>query len=445
MRVFLGGTVNGSKWRNQFKQELIIDYFDPVVEVWNDAAYERELSERRNCDYLLYVLTPKMTGYYAVAEVTDDSYKRPDRTLFCFLEEDEGERFSDQLLAEFQQLGQLVRQNGARWFKSIAEVLDFLSTSQPAEALKEEQHFDAFISYGKGQSQHFADQLSNRLSELDYKVFHDVNEIPMMVDNEEVIYNNILHSDNFIYLISPNAVRSEYCKKELEFAIKYKKRIIPVLHTELGTDAAKLDDIISQKDFIKYDEGDGGFGRMVNSIQKVMEQGKTYIQAHSSLLFKARKWEASGRKQRDLLYGKERKGAIDWLAARSDYALPLQLHYDYINASKSLSWLMLPLLWLESKTRPLTSLSWFDRVALFIGLGSPAALSIQLIDLFTNPEIDFHSIPIYMWYWFLIIQIAVAFEGIKHKDLSTFLRMVLSMFICIFIIVLILLGRAGGW
>ena len=44
-KVFLGGTVNGSKWRSRFKEELMIDYFDPVVDDWNEAAYERELSE----------------------------------------------------------------------------------------------------------------------------------------------------------------------------------------------------------------------------------------------------------------------------------------------------------------------------------------------------------------------------------------------------------------
>ena len=51
MKVFLGGTVNGSKWRTVVKEKLAIDYFDPVVKDWNDAAYERELSERRFCNY----------------------------------------------------------------------------------------------------------------------------------------------------------------------------------------------------------------------------------------------------------------------------------------------------------------------------------------------------------------------------------------------------------
>ena len=72
----------------------------------------------------------------------------------------------------------------------------------------------------------FANKLSNRLAELSYSVFYDVSDIPLIIDNEELIYRNILKSDNFIYMISPNAVHSEYYVKELEFAIRYKKRII---------------------------------------------------------------------------------------------------------------------------------------------------------------------------------------------------------------------------
>ena len=174
MKVFLGGTVNGSKWRNRVKSELAIDYFDPVVEVWNDAAYERELSERRNCDFVLFVLTPKMTGYYAVAEVLDDSFQRPDNTIYCYLPEDEREKFTETQLAEFEYLGSLVTKNGGLWLKNLDEVISFLNQSIDLNDDKEIDHFDAFISYGKRQSGDFANALSNRLAELGYSVFHDV-------------------------------------------------------------------------------------------------------------------------------------------------------------------------------------------------------------------------------------------------------------------------------
>lgn len=78
-----------------------------------------ELEERRTSDYCLYVLTPKMTGVYSVAEVVDDSNKRPDKTLMVVLRNDESESFSD---FQWQSLGAvktLVEENGGRVFDDL--------------------------------------------------------------------------------------------------------------------------------------------------------------------------------------------------------------------------------------------------------------------------------------------------------------------------------------
>ena len=38
MKVFLGGTCNESKWRDDLIKLLKIDYFNPVVKDWNSAV-----------------------------------------------------------------------------------------------------------------------------------------------------------------------------------------------------------------------------------------------------------------------------------------------------------------------------------------------------------------------------------------------------------------------
>lgn len=128
MKVFLGGTVNNSTWRNNVMKELEMDYYNPIVDNWNEEAYQREWNERKTCEYLLYIITPKMTGFYAVAEVADDSYHRPERTLFCFLPEDDGQKFSEEQLEQMKALGELVEKNGGRWFTDLAEVISFLNS-----------------------------------------------------------------------------------------------------------------------------------------------------------------------------------------------------------------------------------------------------------------------------------------------------------------------------
>ncbi len=88
-KVFLGGTCNGSLWRNILKPKLKINYYDPVVPHWSEEAYQRELIEREECDYCFNVITPKMTGFYSIAEVIDDSNKRPNKTVFCTIDKDD--------------------------------------------------------------------------------------------------------------------------------------------------------------------------------------------------------------------------------------------------------------------------------------------------------------------------------------------------------------------
>lgn len=128
-KVFLGGTVNGSKWRDYVMPRLNIDYFNPVVEEWNDSAYEKELMERKNCEYCLYVLTPMMKGVYSVAELVDDSNKRPQKTLFCFLKEDGKQEFDEFQMRSMHAVAKMILINGAKHFDNLDEVISFLNTA----------------------------------------------------------------------------------------------------------------------------------------------------------------------------------------------------------------------------------------------------------------------------------------------------------------------------
>ncbi len=53
-----------------------------------------------------------MEGYYSIAEVADDSYKRPDRTILCNLFNDDGAVFESHRKAELQKVAKLVISNG---------------------------------------------------------------------------------------------------------------------------------------------------------------------------------------------------------------------------------------------------------------------------------------------------------------------------------------------
>lgn len=126
-KVFLGGTCNNTTWRDELIKLLNINYFNPVVDDWTPECMEEEIKQRKTCDYVLYVITPKMTGVYSIAEVIDDSNKRPNKTIFCYLKEDDGKSFTDGQIKSLEQVSKMVQENGAKSFKSLKEIAEYLN------------------------------------------------------------------------------------------------------------------------------------------------------------------------------------------------------------------------------------------------------------------------------------------------------------------------------
>lgn len=121
-KVFLGGTCNGSTWREKLIPLLRIDYFNPVVENWTPECQAEEIKQRQECDFMLYLITPKMTGVYSIAEVVDDSHRRPEKTIFAFKTQDEDDSFTPHQIKSLEAVGRLVESNGATWVHTWDEL-----------------------------------------------------------------------------------------------------------------------------------------------------------------------------------------------------------------------------------------------------------------------------------------------------------------------------------
>ena len=150
MKVFLGGTCAGTIWREALIPMLKCDYFDPVVDDWTEECMAEEIRQREECDYCLYVITPSMQGVYSIAEVVDDSNKRPKKTILCILNRDVlpgeiggriktknisfGKTFSEHELKSLAQVVKMVEKNGAVYFDNLEAVADFLNGAQFAKA-----------------------------------------------------------------------------------------------------------------------------------------------------------------------------------------------------------------------------------------------------------------------------------------------------------------------
>lgn len=96
-----------------------LEYFNPVVDDWDEVAQQNELKERENCDFCLYTITPKKTGDYAIAEVIDDSNKRPEKTVLVLLRDDGELRFDYRQWKSLGAVARMVKRNGGQVFDNL--------------------------------------------------------------------------------------------------------------------------------------------------------------------------------------------------------------------------------------------------------------------------------------------------------------------------------------
>lgn len=123
MKVFLGGTCSGYKWRDDLIPMLNCDYYNPIVKNWSEEDRLREVHERETADYVLYVITSGMKGVYSIAEIIDDSNKRPEKTIVCVLYDNIDEQMSKSLGATLN----LAKSNGATVLNSLEDIASFLN------------------------------------------------------------------------------------------------------------------------------------------------------------------------------------------------------------------------------------------------------------------------------------------------------------------------------
>ena len=129
--IFLGGTCADSTWREELDGMLDhenISTFNPVVPDWTPECQVEEDMHREIDDICLYTITPEGTGFYSFVEVTDDSNKRPDRTVLCVLQEANGKKFEGHTLKCVLKTMKLVSANGVVVVDSLEKLAEYLNT-----------------------------------------------------------------------------------------------------------------------------------------------------------------------------------------------------------------------------------------------------------------------------------------------------------------------------
>ncbi|HLV36444.1 MAG TPA: TIR domain-containing protein, partial [Spirillospora sp.] len=192
-----------------------------------------------------------------------------------------------------------------------------------------------FISYSRVDTP-FVRRLHERLAEKGRDVWVDWEDIPLTADWWREIQEGIDKSDSFIFIISPDSVRSEICRNEIEYAVKNNKRVVPILFRDLVTEEHKnaLHPIISSHNWVFFRETED-FDRSFENLLNALDTDLEHVREHTRLLVRAKEWDASNRDPSLLLNGIEITKAEAWLTSGMDLQPePTDLHTQYIIASR---------------------------------------------------------------------------------------------------------------
>jgi len=197
---------------------------------------------------------------------------------------------------------------------------------QTSEAAKGQFNTEVFISYSRKDGD-FARKLNLALQEAGKTVWFDQESIASGVDFEAELYKGIDGSDNFVFVLSPDSVESEYCEAEVQYALSHNKRIITVLARE--THPSSLPEGLQKIHWIDFQ---GDFTAAFLQLTLGLDVDREHVAAHTRLLQQAVTWDNKQRGRDLLLTGSELSQAENWLneaeqCRKQPTPVPLQRAY----------------------------------------------------------------------------------------------------------------------
>ena len=191
---------------------------------------------------------------------------------------------------------------------------------------------DIFISYSR-RDEDFVQRLRESLAEHGKDVWVDREDIGPAVEWRREIELGIEGSDIFAFVISPPALQSEACGRELAHAVAKQKRIVPLLRHE--PDGVPVPDDLGSRNYVLFrtdEEYAPGFAALLAAIDDLPE----WAREHTRLLERAEEWEHSGRDGGSLLRGGDLREAETWLGQQAAHKepQPTPLQAEYILASR---------------------------------------------------------------------------------------------------------------
>jgi TIR domain-containing protein len=170
-----------------------------------------------------------------------------------------------------------------------------------------------FISYSRRDSAAFTDELVAGLEVAGFAPFLDRHDIAAGEDWEARLGGLIAESDTVVFVVSPEAVKSERCVWEVDRTTELSKRLLPVIFKSVPEH--DIPEKLRRLQFVRFDSGPG-FARPLSELAAALRVDLQWIREHTRLGEIATRWDRRGRPESLLLRGDEIDAAKTWMAAR---------------------------------------------------------------------------------------------------------------------------------
>ena len=188
-----------------------------------------------------------------------------------------------------------------------------------------------FISYARKDSA-FVRRLHDALEARGREAWVDWEGIPPTEKWLAKIRSAIEEADAFLFVISPEAVASEVCGIELDYAIKQHKRLIPVVYREPEPGQVRRE--LSEINYIFARDTDS-FDTACETLITALDTDLDWTRAHTRLLVRSIEWDRESRDASYTLRGRDLDEFEEWLAKSPDKEpKPTSLQSEYLLASR---------------------------------------------------------------------------------------------------------------
>lgn len=191
---------------------------------------------------------------------------------------------------------------------------------------------DVFISYSR-RDKVFTQKLYEALTTASRDVWADWDDIPASSDWDAEIKQGIQETNSVLFVLSPEWIKSNECRKEMIHAVSMGKRLFPILY--LPVDPKDVPPELAKINWVYLRDADD-FDKGFQTLCSAMDTDLEWIKTHTRIQVRALEWDKKNRSASFALRGEDLTEGERFLAnGATKNPIPTQLQSDYILASRT--------------------------------------------------------------------------------------------------------------